>query len=105
MDIACKFKSNTACDMKFGLTLPVRLIPRQISVNLWTFRKIHELHNLKKKCKNVPSTWAGHFLYQISCSHCSNDAKEADILGHFSLPPLIPTKTPDGIFVNARHPE
>ena len=21
-----------------------------------------------------------------------------------SLPPLIPTKTPDGIFVNARHP-
>ena len=22
-----------------------------------------------------------------------------------SLPPLIPTKTPDGIFVNARHPD
>ena len=40
---------------------------------------------------NVPWSWAAQFLYQISCSqglrkHCSNAAKEADILDRCGLP-------------------
>ena len=82
MDLAGMFESHTVCICRHGFRtdFSCKISSKSNVRESVDFEKNGLTSRISKNAKNVPWTWAGHFLYQLS-----NNAIEADILDRFGL--------------------